>query len=208
MLGLPGRGVAGITGDSPGKLSDNATISGYIRDSETGETLVGATVQLKETRQGTVSNKSGFYALSEIKPGKYTVVFSFLGFEKKEMNIELKKQESRRIDVELGSEALQLEEVVVESSRMDDKRQISVSRINIPIRQISKLRVGGEADVFRSLQYLPGVLSSSQISSGLYIRGGSPDQTLVCSTDLRSTIPHICSVSFPPLIPTPSRTWI
>lgn len=166
-------------GDSPDPLSDNATISGYIRDKETGETLVGATVQLKETRQGTVSNKSGYYALSEIKPGKYTVVFSFLGYEKEEMTVELKKRESRRIDVELGSEAVQLDEVVVESSRMEDKRQISVSRINIPIRQINKLRVGGEADVFRSLQYLPGVLSSSQISSGLYIRGGSPDQTLV-----------------------------
>ncbi|MFA6234693.1 MAG: TonB-dependent receptor [Bacteroidota bacterium] len=161
------------------ELSDNATINGYIRDKETGETLVGATVQLVETRQGTVSNKSGYYALSEIKPGKYTVVFSFLGYEKKEMTVELKKRESRRIDVELGSETLLLDEVLVESNRMDDKRQITVSRINIPIRQISKLRVGGEADVFRSLQFLPGVLSSSQISSGLYIRGGSPDQTLV-----------------------------
>ncbi len=179
MLGLPVQASAANAGDSPGEVSDNATISGYIRDKETGETLVGATVQLKETRQGTVSNKSGFYALSEIKPGKYTVVYSFLGFEKQEFQIELKKRESRRIDVELGSEALELDEVVVESNRMDDKRQISVSRINIPIRQISKLRVGGEADIFRSLQYLPGVLSSSQISSGLYIRGGSPDQTLV-----------------------------
>jgi outer membrane receptor protein involved in Fe transport len=106
-------------------------------------------------------------------------VFSFLGYERLEMQISLKKRESRRIDIELDPEAVRLDEVVVEGDRLDDKRQISVSRINIPIRQINKLRIGGEADVFRSLQYLPGVLSSSQISSGLYIRGGSPDQTLV-----------------------------
>lgn len=179
LLCLSQQGYAGSRSISEGELSDNATINGYIRDKQTGETLVGATVQLVETRQGAVSNKSGYYALSEIKPGKYKVVFSFLGYEKKEMAIQLAKQESRRIDIELSSETLELDEVVVESNRMDDKRQISVSRINIPIRQINRLRVGGEADVFRSLQYLPGVLSSSQISSGLYIRGGSPDQTLV-----------------------------
>ncbi len=166
-------------GGSDEELSDNATISGYIRDKESGETLVGATVQLTQTKQGTVSNKSGYYALSEIQPGTYTVVFSFLGYERREMTVELKKRESRRIDIELATEALQLEEVVVESNRIDDKRQISISRVNIPIRHINKLRVGGEADVFRALQFLPGVLASSQISSGLYIRGGSPDQTLV-----------------------------
>ena len=176
---LPLRVFAMAAGETEGELSDNATVSGYIRDKESGETLVGATVLLVETRQGTISNKSGYYALSEIKPGSYTIVYSFLCYERKEIAVDLKKRDSRRIDVELVPEALRLEEVVVEGDRLDDKRQISVSRINIPIRQITKLRVGGEADVFRSLQYLPGVLSSSQLSSGLYIRGGSPDQTLV-----------------------------
>lgn len=164
---------------SPEELSDNATISGYVRDKDSGETLVGATIQLLETRQGVVTNKSGYYALSDVKPGTYTLVFSFLGYEKKELRIDLKKRESRRIDVDLRTEAFQMQEVVVEGERLDDKRRITVSRINLPIRQISQIRIGGEADVFRSIQFLPGVLASSQISSGLYIRGGSPDQTLV-----------------------------
>lgn len=167
-----------IVGDQPGSAS-NATINGYVRDAETGETLVGATVLIQETGQGTITNKSGYYSISEIKPGTYTVLYSFLGFEKKSVNVTLKQQESRRIDIELETEAFRMEEVVVEGDRLEDKRQITVSRVNIPIRQITKLRIGGEADIFRSLQYLPGVLSSSQISSGLYIRGGSPDQTLV-----------------------------
>lgn len=180
LLVALGQGTfAGMTGGEKPEVSDNATINGYIRDKETGETLVGASVLLSGTRMGTISNKSGYYALSEITPGRYTVVFSYLGYERREMVVELKKRESRRIDIELTSEAVELEEVVVERDRFDETREISVSRFNIPIRQITKLRVGGEADVFRSLQYLPGVLASSQISSGLYIRGGSPDQTLV-----------------------------
>lgn len=179
LLSYPSDLFAAREGDTPGTVADNATVNGYVRDSETGETLVGATIMLDGTGVGTITNKSGYYSLSDIKPGSYTIVFSFLGYERLEMQISLKKRESRRIDVELDPEAVRLDEVVVEGDRLDDKRQISVSRINIPIRQINKLRIGGEADVFRSLQYLPGVLSSSQISSGLYIRGGSPDQTLV-----------------------------
>jgi hypothetical protein len=176
---LPLSSFASHGGDGPITLADNATINGYVRDKESGETLVGATILLEGTGMGTITNKSGYYALSDIKPGTYTVIFSFLGYTRSEVRVELKKKDSRRIDVDLESETFRLDEVVVEGDRREDKRQITVSRINIPIRQINKLRIGGEADIFRSLQYLPGVLSSSQISSGLYIRGGSPDQTLV-----------------------------
>ena len=156
-----------------------ATLSGFVRDSTSGETLVGATVQLKETRSGAVTNKSGFYSIGGIAGGQYTIVVSYLGFASKEIVLRLAENESRRFDVALSPDVLEMEEVTIEGNRMDDSRQISVSRVNIPLREISQLRVAGEADVFRSLQFLPGVLSSSQISSGLYIRGGSPDQTLV-----------------------------
>ena len=156
-----------------------ATLSGFVRDSTSGETLVGATVQLKETRSCAVTNKSGFYSIGGIAGGQYTIVVSYLGFASKEIVLRLAENESRRFDVALSPDVLEMEEVTIEGNRMDDSRQISVSRVNIPLREISQLRVAGEADVFRSLQFLPGVLSSSQISSGLYIRGGSPDQTLV-----------------------------
>jgi hypothetical protein len=170
QAGTIGRGTAAEAG---------ATLSGFVRDSTSGETLVGATVQLKETRGGAVTNKNGFYSIGGIAAGNYTVVVNFLGFASKEIALRLAENESRRLDVALSPDVLEMEEVTIEGHRMDDSRQISVSRVNIPLREISQLRVAGEADVFRSLQFLPGVLSSSQISSGLYIRGGSPDQTLV-----------------------------
>ncbi|MFA6234841.1 MAG: TonB-dependent receptor, partial [Bacteroidota bacterium] len=172
-------GVFAHGGGDSNEPNAGATISGYIRDSATRETLVGATVQLKGTRFGAATNKSGFFSLSGLPAGKLVAVFSYLGYGTKQIELKLAEGESRRLDVELTADVLEMEEVTVEGNRMEDTRQISVSRINIPLRQISQLRVAGEADVFRSLQFLPGVLSSSQISSGLYIRGGSPDQTLV-----------------------------
>ncbi|MFZ1731672.1 MAG: TonB-dependent receptor [Bacteroidota bacterium] len=172
-------GLAEYGGKGTGTPNSGATLSGFIRDAATEETLVGATVQLKGTRIGAVTNKSGFYSVSGIAAGKYTAVFSYLGYSTKEIELSIGGNESKRLDAGLSTDVLQLEEVTVEGNRMEDTRQISVSRINIPLRQISQLRVAGEADVFRSLQFLPGVLASSQISSGLYIRGGSPDQTLV-----------------------------
>lgn len=160
-------------------LISGATLSGFVRDSATGETLVGATVQLRETRAGAATNKSGFYSINGIADGDYSVVVSYLGYATREIALGITGGEAKRLDVSLVAELLEMEGVTVERNRMDDDRQISVSRVNIPLREISQLRVGGEADVFRSLQFLPGVLASSQISSGLYIRGGSPDQTLV-----------------------------
>jgi hypothetical protein len=176
---IPLQGVRADAGGDRVLAEAGATLSGFVRDSTSGETLVGATVQLKETRSGAVTNKSGFYSIGGIAGGQYTVVISYLGFASKEIILRLAENESRRLDIALSPDVLEMEEVTIEGSRMDDSRQISVSRVNIPLREISQLRVAGEADVFRSLQFLPGVLSSSQISSGLYIRGGSPDQTLV-----------------------------
>jgi outer membrane cobalamin receptor len=157
----------------------NATVSGFITDAETGESLIGATVRVKGTAIGVVTNKSGYYSIVDLAAGKYTLAFTFIGYKKQEVAVELGEQDSRKLSVKLAPEAVRSDEVVVEGNRFDTDREITVSHISITPEQIQQIRIGGEADVFRSIQYLPGVLSSSQISSGLYIRGGSPDQTLV-----------------------------
>lgn len=155
------------------------TVSGYVKDAETDETLISANIYIKESGKGTISNKSGFYSLANLPPGTYSIVYSFIGYKSEERTVTISPGSTQTLHVKLNPEVLRLNEVVVEAERDEDRRQISVSRINIPAAQIAQIRIGGEADVFRSLQFLPGILSSSQISSGLYIRGGSPDQTLV-----------------------------
>ncbi|MCS6807951.1 MAG: carboxypeptidase-like regulatory domain-containing protein [Bacteroidota bacterium] len=157
-----------------------SVLTGTVQDAENKESLVGATVSIKSLKIGAVSNKSGFFVLKNIPSGKHQVTVSYLGFAKKELIIDFAPGETKKLTIELSKQISRAAEVTVSAERGEaDKRQIAVSQVNIPIEQISQIRIGGEADVFRAIQFLPGVLSSSQISSGLFVRGGSPDQNLV-----------------------------
>jgi CarboxypepD_reg-like domain/TonB-dependent Receptor Plug Domain len=156
-----------------------ATLNGYVIDSSNSETVVGATLAVVESKLGAITNKSGFFVIKNIPPGKHTIAVSSLGYERLETQIELAPGESRKVTFSLKQKSLVSKEIKVTAEREAEKRQIDVSRVNIPVAQLTQLRIGGESDVFRSLQYMPGILTSSQISSGLYIRGGSPDQNLV-----------------------------
>ncbi len=160
--------------------NDNGTISGLVLNKEDKETLIGATIRIKDQKLGAYTNKSGFYTIKNIPPGKYILTVSSVGFEKIEKEITLSKGENKRLDISLNvSKSLKSDEVSIVADRFEDKKQITVSKVNIPIEQLKEIRIGGESDVFRSLQLLPGILTSSQISSGLYVRGGSPDQNLI-----------------------------
>lgn len=156
-----------------------ASITGYCVDEENGETLVGASVYLLGTKLGARTNKSGFYSITGVPAGEYTVVVSYVGYDKLETKISLGANDHVRRKFSLKLAGVETEEISVVADRQKEKRQITISKVNIPIKKLEEIRVGGETDVFRSLQYLPGVLTSSQISSGLFVRGGSPDQNLV-----------------------------
>lgn len=160
-------------------LGVNGGINGFVRDSSNGEVLIGAVVSIEGTKRGARTNKSGFYSITDLKPGNYKVRVSYVGYEKYYTDISLAQSQDLRLDVPLQTSNLTTGEVVVTANREAEKREISVSKINVPVSVIKEIRIGGESDVFRSIQMLPGVLTSSQISSGLFVRGGSPDQNLV-----------------------------
>ncbi len=156
-----------------------AVVSGFVEDSATKETLVSATVQVVGTRLGAYTNKAGYFSISGVPPGTYQLRVTSVGYKRREFEVSVRAGQSLRVRLALEPVDAQGREVVVQADRMDDARQITVSKVNIPMQQIQQMRIGGEADIFRALQMLPGVLTSSQISSGLFIRGGSPDQNLV-----------------------------
>lgn len=160
-------------------LADMGNLNGYVKDAASGETMVGATIAIIGTSRGGFTNKSGFFSIANIPPGEYTVRISMMGFKSFEEKMRFTKNQSIRKDFKLESASVKTNEVNVVADRDVEKRQISISTVNVPVSQIKEIRIGGESDVFRSLQMLPGVLTSSQISSGLYIRGGSPDQNLI-----------------------------
>ena len=161
-----------------------ASLSGYVRDAANGETLLGANVVARDTSaaastwRGTATNNAGYYALPDLEPGTYTVEASYLGFERFTKTITLEPGEERRLDIALQPADLEVGEVVVTGERdEDDDRAIGTARLQTAL--IKELPTVLEPDLFRSLQLLPGVKAASDFSSGLYIRGGSPDQTLI-----------------------------
>lgn len=155
-----------------------ASVNGYITDSTSGETLLLANIALLEINRGVSSNTSGYYSLTNIPPGTYTMIASYIGYRRFERTITLESAQSLRLNIEMIPESTQLEDLVVESDReKEEQRNIGTSQITTAL--IKQLPSVLEPDVFRSVQLLPGVKAASDFSSGLYVRGGSPDQTLI-----------------------------
>lgn len=154
------------------------TISGYIRDAATGEALIGASIFVDTPSLGTSSNQYGFYALT-LPTGSYRLRVSFIGYAALDQTIVLTK--NQRIDLELTLASRELAEVTVSAEESDaniSSTEIGVNRFNIAtIREVPAL--GGEVDVLRAVQLLPGVKTASEASSSMFVRGGNLDQNLV-----------------------------
>jgi outer membrane receptor for ferrienterochelin and colicin len=154
------------------------TLSGYLKDKKNGETLIGATVYIKETKQGIVTNPYGFYSIS-LPKGEYTVAITFVGYNKMEKKINLTS--NTVLNEELESENVQMEQVIVTSTRKDEnvsRTQMGMAKIDP--RKLSTLPVlMGESDIMKSIQLMPGVQTASEGSSGFSVRGGSTDQNLI-----------------------------
>ncbi|KAB8152119.1 TonB-dependent receptor [Kordia sp. TARA_039_SRF] len=155
------------------------SVSGTIKDQKNGETLLGATVYLKGTTNGAVTNEYGFYSLTAIE-GNYTLVVSFLGYETVTKEITLNVDQT--VNFEITEASTSLETVVIEAEESERvsirKPQMSVSKLNAAtIKQMPV--VLGEVDVLKSIQLLPGVTNSGEGTAGFNVRGGAADQNLV-----------------------------
>ena len=156
----------------------NYTISGYIQEEASGESLIGASVYDKTSEKGAVTNEYGFYSIT-LQEGNHDLVFSFIGLQSQEKSIFLDKD--YRINISLEGSFIQTEEVKVTSERQDKNIESSnMSQTKIEVNSIKKLPVIlGETDVLKSAQLLPGIQSGGEGSSALYVRGGGPDQNLI-----------------------------
>lgn len=167
-----------LAGATPSALAQRGSVSGYVRDASTGETLLGANVALVGTATGTVTNTSGYYTLP-VPAGAVRLSISYLGYATATRELTVAPGQSARLDVSLAPEDEDLDEVTVtgDAERREEVRRVGVAELSTEtIRQLPSVL---EPDVFRSLQRLPGIKAASDFSSGLYIRGGSPDQTLI-----------------------------
>jgi len=154
------------------------TISGTVRDKSNGEALSGATIYIRELKSGTVTNVYGFYSLN-IKQDSYTLTYSYLGYHSVEKKIDLKKDQT--INIELDKQETVLSEVVITAHQAAvdiRKPEMSVDKLDVKtIQRIPALM--GEVDIIKVIQMLPGVISTSEGSSGFSVRGGSADQNQI-----------------------------
>ncbi len=157
---------------------NNYTISGYVQDESSGENLIGVSVYDKQTYKGTASNQYGFYSLT-LPQGDYVIIYSFIGYKSITKNITLDK--NTRLNVSLTSDAIIKEEVIVTGERLDKNVSSSnMSQAKIEVNNIKQLPVIlGEVDIMKAAQLLPGIQSGGEGNSGLYVRGGGPDQNLI-----------------------------
>lgn len=157
------------------------TLSGYIRDSLSGESLIGATVMVSGQAQGLASNTYGFYSIT-LPQGKYTVTVSFTGYLAVDSVIELNA--NTNTDFHLLQRSM-LEQVVVTSRRRDNNvRSPQMGKIDLSVARIKSVPVLlGEVDLLKTLQLLPGVRNAGEGNTGLYVRGGGPDQNLIMLDD-------------------------
>jgi outer membrane cobalamin receptor len=155
------------------------TVSGSIRDVNTGEDLPGASLSIQnKSGVGVSANAYGFYSL-ELEKGNYTFVYSFIGYKTQEINVQL--QANQILNVELTPLTEQLEEIEIKAKREDQNvRNNEMTVASIKVKDVARIPVlFGEKDVFKTLQLMPGVKPAGEGNSGFYVRGGGSDQNLI-----------------------------
>jgi hypothetical protein len=164
-----------------------AVVSGFVRDAQTNEAVYDVNLTLEGTRLGTATNMNGYYVISNIPQGKVKVAASAVGYKTFRQELVLMGDEAKRLDIRLEQETLELEvlDVIIESDEFaDEAMNIRTGELKISPRDIKTSATFIQPDLFRSIQTLPGVVSVSDYSSGLYVRGGNSDHNLILYDDI------------------------
>ena len=153
------------------------TVSGYVSDAASGERLIGATVVDRRSGQGTVSNTYGFYSIT-LPTDSVALYVAYIGYEAQTIPLMLHANRSINVNMEASAVLKEVEIVADKYERIEERAQMG--RIDVPIAQIKQIpALLGEKDVLKALQLLPGVSGGGEGQSGLYVRGGGPDQNLI-----------------------------
>lgn len=160
-------------------MGQAVTLSGFVYDNSSGEAIIGAVVVAPEKGLGAISNAYGFYSLTLPSGDSVLIRADFPGFQRRE--IKLLPQAGKRQNLLLEPKELELEEVLI----TDQKARENVERptmgvIDLNMEEVELLpAIGGEVDILKVLQLLPGVQSGTEASAGFFVRGGASDQNLI-----------------------------
>lgn len=164
-------------------LSQKVIINGYVKDAGTGEKIIGATITSSDNRSFAITNSYGYYIITVFYTSdSVKLKASFVGYSPAEITIPSK---SSNIDFTIESKNILKEVVVTAQKEQVYENQREMSIVTVPVSKVKALpSLGGESDILKSLQLMPGIQSGNEASSGLYVRGGSPDQNLMVIDDV------------------------
>jgi hypothetical protein len=164
---------------------NGATISGFISREDSAEPMQYVNVRVVETGAGMQSNKKGYYVINLPGTGTYTLELSLISYATQRRVFTIRRpDENLELNISMQKSALEMATVRVSGSSVDDTREIRPSLIRRNTQDVKNVVSPIEADVFRAVLTLPGVAPISDFSSGLYVRGGSPDQNLILLDDI------------------------
>ncbi len=156
------------------------TLRGTITDSKTGEALLYANVLIKELQHGASTNDNGYFIFTSLPANQtYTLVGSYVGYEEKEIRVLVSANRVTELNIALNPSSYELQTVEKVGHKQMETNATDVGLRVITMKELESMPQGVETDLFRSLQYVPGVKTTGDISSRYYVRGGSADQNLI-----------------------------
>ena len=158
---------------------NTSSINGFVRNTSDGEPISYANVFISNTSIGTTTNRDGYFVISNLPLGEYELNVSMIGYGSYKSIVNLIENTPARLDISMAEQVIESTEILVTAERQKFERSIESSQISLDIREINSAPAFIEPDVFRTLQMLPGVQTTSDFSSALYVRGSTPDQNLI-----------------------------
>jgi hypothetical protein len=157
------------------------TINGYVRDSLSGELVIGATININGNKTVT-SNQYGFYSIT-LDSGTHILTITHISYQLKAFALRLDQNIEMNIDL-MPRTALSNEVVVYSKRRDANVKNAQMSKIDLSIEKIKSIPAFmGEIDILKAIQLLPGVRNAGEGNAGFYVRGGGPDQNLIMLDD-------------------------
>jgi len=165
-----------LGGAAPTAYAQKGKITGKVRDALSGQPIGFANVVLVGTTRGTTTNEQGVYTIDGLDRGFYNVTISFLGYKPKTFfEIQVSDARVALLDVELESDSRLLQAVEVQSSAFSRTEESPLSLRNIGVAEIQR-NPGGNRDLSKAIQSLPGVSSGVSFRNDIVIRGGAPNE--------------------------------
>ncbi|MEN8928057.1 MAG: TonB-dependent receptor, partial [Flavobacteriales bacterium] len=160
--------------------AQTGTVKGFVYDKESGEPIIFTNVVLKGTSIGIQTDVNGYYSITQIKPGEYTLSVSNLSYEKFEEKINIRANKIITKNIYLAEDVKKLKEFEVSADAEESRTTIKMSVTKATGEDIKSIpSIGGDADIATYFQTVPGVVTTGDQGGQMYVRGGSPIQNKV-----------------------------